>query len=512
MNDFTTIVSIITGISIGIASGVLIARRNKSISLEDFQERGEKKINASSNESLKIIQDAKENSKNIKLRSIENEQYKKEQFERINKLLASKEEQIIRKEGQNKEMEEKIKEQITAIEKIKQINEKRKEDVVINLCKKAGTTTELAKKEMLEEFEREIKLYNTDRLQKTEQYMEDEKIRIAKNMIIEAIQRFSNPTASEKGPHAIIVERDEHKARIIGKDARVLIAIQELTECEIIFNDAPQTILIWSSESVKKHIGKEVVLKLLKDKNITEDKVRKTVEEEKNNLEMLLINTGKNILGKMEVKKEYSEDFYKLIGKLQFRSSYGQNILKHSYEVGYLTIMLGAELGLDIQTCKAGGFLHDLGKSIDQDTGEPHDLLTKKLMEEYEFSSNEIHAAWTHHDAETPVTAEALMVKAADAISAGRPGARQETLEKYLEHVRMIEGVANSYEGVEKSYAISAGRELRVLVQPKVLDDDMLPELVERISEEIEEEKKYPGKIKIKAIRRTNSIELAKKK
>jgi ribonuclease Y len=211
--------------------------------------------------------------------------------------------------------------------------------------------------------------------------------------------------------------------------------------------------------------------------------------------------------------RKFPPEFKEILGRLKYRTSYGQNILKHCFEVGYFTLLLGNELGLSEEICKIGGFFHDLGKAIDQEDGRPHDILTKEIMERFGiFSWEEVHAAWTHHDAIPIETAEALLVKAGDAISAGRPGARQETIEKYLARVMAIESIARSYEGVAKTYAISGGRELRVLVDPVRLGDSNLPELATEIAREIEQNVAYPGQIRVNVIRRIQQNRTIKEK
>jgi ribonuclease Y len=206
------------------------------------------------------------------------------------------------------------------------------------------------------------------------------------------------------------------------------------------------------------------------------------------------------------------QEFIRTVGRLQYRTSYGQNIMKHSMEVGWICRMLGAEIGLNERTCLIAGFLHDIGKAIDQDPNQKdcHDALTKEIMDKHGFSWEEVHAAWVHHDAEPQQTAEAFLVKAADAISAARPGARQESFEKYLERVQDIERTAIEFEGVKRAFAISAGREVRVVVDPDKMDDGSLPELARKVAKKIEEDITYPGKIKVNVIRRTKYTETSK--
>ena len=224
------------------------------------------------------------------------------------------------------------------------------------------------------------------------------------------------------------------------------------------------------------------------------------------------MSTKKRVeMKKMGIKTE-NQELCRMVGRLQYRTSYGQNILKHAMEVGWVSAMLGNELGLDAKTCLVSGFLHDLGKAIDQEENvkDTHDLLTKELMEKFGFTEEEVHAAWTHHDAAKQETPEALIIKAADAVSASRPGARQESFEKYIERIKALEGTATSYKGVKSAFAISAGRELRVLVDSESIKDEALKKMADEMAKQIEENISYPGQIKVNVIRRTKHTEVAK--
>ena len=380
------------------------------------------------------------------------------------------------------------------------------------LASKSGGTIEEMKEVIMQDLRRDLEMEREDRLRKYEESLQDDKQAIAKNMIIGALQRYSSPTSVEKKSSVITVSRDEHKARILGPNCQALLLLEKLLEVDIILNDAPNTIIISYYDLVKKHIATETIKKLLKEKHITSDLVKAKIKEVESETERELVKIGRDTVNKLELqKRNLPAEFMRIIGRLQFRTSYGQNILKHSLEVGTFTMMLGSELGVNMEQCKIGGFFHDLGKALDHEINSPHDVLTKEIMEKYGFSPEEIHAAWTHHDAIPIQTAEAMLVKAGDAISAGRPGARAESIEKYLERIRALEEIATSYEGVNKAFAISAGREIRVMVEPHELVDDDLPDLARSIADDIQENVGFPGKIKINVIRRTQSVDYAKK-
>lgn len=497
---------------LGGLGGYGLSKKTGFLSIEQYRQKAEDRIAKAQNEADEVKREVAERTQHLKDRSKDDDERLKEKIKRVENIIGSKKEQVVKKEARAQILADMINEEDEKIRLLKEADLEKQQNLKLKLAEKVGISMDEAKERVIGTYISDLDRMKEERLQKYEQYLADEKIRIAKNMIVGAIQKYGNPTSVEKKSLVITVPRDDLKAKIIGHDNRNLLLLEELTECDIIFNDAPNSIIISSFDLVKKHIGRETILKLLKERDVDEDTVRRKIEEVKREMEKMLITTGRDIIRKMNLKgRTFPDDFYRIVGRLQFRSSYGQNIIKHSTEVGLFTIMLGAELSVNLDTCKIGGFLHDLGKAIDHEVGDPHDLLTKQIMEKYGFSWEEVHAAWTHHDSVPIETAEAMLVKAGDAVSAGRPGARQETLEKYLVRIKALEEIGNSYEGVSKAYAISAGRELRINVDPRALDDSDLGELAKTVAGEIEENVTYPGKIKVNVIRRMQSIDYVKK-
>jgi len=511
-NNLITLVAAAFAAILGGLGGYGLSKKTGFLSIEQYRQKAEDRIAKAQNEADEVKREVAERTQHLKDRSKDDDERLKEKIKRVENIIGSKKEQVVKKEARAQILADMINEEDEKIRLLKEADLEKQQNLKLKLAEKVGISMDEAKERVIGTYISDLDRMKEERLQKYEQYLADEKIRIAKNMIVGAIQKYGNPTSVEKKSLVITVPRDDLKAKIIGHDNRNLLLLEELTECDIIFNDAPNSIIISSFDLVKKHIGRETILKLLKERDVDEDTVRRKIEEVKREMEKMLITTGRDIIRKMNLKgRTFPDDFYRIVGRLQFRSSYGQNIIKHSTEVGLFTIMLGAELSVNLDTCKIGGFLHDLGKAIDHEVGDPHDLLTKQIMEKYGFSWEEVHAAWTHHDSVPIETAEAMLVKAGDAVSAGRPGARQETLEKYLVRIKALEEIGNSYEGVSKAYAISAGRELRINVDPRALDDSDLGELAKTVAGEIEENVTYPGKIKVNVIRRMQSIDYVKK-
>lgn len=512
MDELTQIMLAIGAVILGFGLGYTVLRSRKGVHLESYQKKADELLEKSRQEAGTIKENNQKRVKEITSYMVDFEEKNKLQCEKLEKLIVSKEEQLQGKEVKVQESRSRVDEEAQKVEALKAAMKQLEQDLLKKLLAKTGKQIEEAKNEVIFELQRDLELEQEDKLRKYEEYLKEEKVRIAKDMITSVIQRYSAPTSVDKKSTAIEVSRDEAKGKVLGRNAENILLLEELTGTDIIFNDAPNTIIVSCFDLVRRHIARETIMKILKEKAVTAIKVREKHAEATRETERTLVRIGRETVKMLGLEaRNYPEDFMRVIGRLKFRTSYGQNILKHSFEVGYFTLMLGGELNLDMTTCKIGGFFHDLGKAIDQEVGGSHDVLTREIMEKYPFSEDEIHAAWAHHDAVPQRTAEALLVKAGDAISAGRPGARQESIEKYIERIQAIEKISSSYEGVSKTFAISAGREVRVMVDPQQMNDGQLLPLAKSIASDIQSNVAYPGKIKVNVIRRTKNVDYAKK-
>jgi ribonuclease Y len=497
---------------IGFGLGYFVLKSKKGQSLASYQRKAEEMTAKSSGEARDIKENNLKRIEEIKNYMREFEEKNKTQCERLEKLIVSKEEQLASKTARAEEVKKTADGESARVESLRAAMKELEKALLQKLLAKTGTGLEDAKNEVLNELLRDLELEREDKLRKYEEYLKEEKVRIAKDLITSVIQRYSAPTSVDKKSTALEVPRDDAKGKVLGRNAQNILLLEELTGTDIIFNDAPNTIIVSCFDLVRRHIARETIVKLLKERAATADKVREKFQEATRETEKTLIRIGRETVKMLGLEqRNFPEEFMKVIGRLKFRTSYGQNILKHSFEVGYFTLMLAGELNLDMLTSKIGGFFHDLGKAIDQEVGGSHDVLTREIMEKYTFSEDEIHAAWAHHDAVPQRTAEAMLVKAGDAISAGRPGARQESIEKYIERIQAIEKISSSYEGVSKTFAISAGREVRVMVEPQQIKDTQLLPLAKSIASDIQANVAYPGKIKVNVIRRTKNVDYAKK-
>ncbi|MFH1534284.1 MAG: Rnase Y domain-containing protein [Nitrospirota bacterium] len=499
-------------IVLGFLSTFFLLKKKKFIDLEKKKEKSEQVINESEESAKKILTENAERVENFKKRLKEEIGKREERIEKIKQSLSNKEESINKKEQRLNEVKLKIASYKEEVQSKKNAAVRVKNEIQERLSKITGQSSETVKENILRRYKSEITEDGKKRESDALEALKEDAPKEARRILITSMQRLCSPTSVETRAVLIKVPRDDIKGKIVGKDGRNIIALEEELDAAIVFNDLPNTISISAFNLVIRRIAEKTIKKLINIRGgIDENVIKKTIKLAEKETDEELYEIGKKGLEKMGIQSK-DQDFIRTVGRLQYRTSYGQNIMKHSMEVGWIATTLGSEIGLDLETCKTAGFLHDLGKAIDQDPDvkDAHDRLTKELMEKYGFPEKAIHAAWTHHDAESQETPEALIVKAADSVSGGRPGARQDSIERYIERMRAIDESVNSFEGVQKSYTMSAGREVRVYVNPDKITDKDIENMATNMAKAIEDNVVYPGKIKIKVIRRTKSLEIAK--
>jgi len=505
------LLTITGGFVFGFTVSAYIFSKRKIFDFNKKTEESKEIVEKSKKESEVLLEENKKRITHARYMYNQDAEKREERAKKVKESLDFKEDVIKKKETRNNEIKLKIaslKEEVQSA----QGNAKRAEkDWMEKLSTKTGLTPGDAKEKILQKYKKELEEENEERIIVVEEDLKENAIKTAKRILTNTIQRMSSPTSVESRVIQITVPKDHIKGKIVGKEGKNVEEIEKLLDVDIVFNDLPNTITVSCYNLINRRIAQMTIEKLIRThEEINETVIKRKIKESETELDKELYEIGKNVTEKLNLKN-LDKELVKTIGRLQFRTSYGQNIMKHSMEVAWASTMMGSELGLDVKVCRIAGFLHDLGKAIDQnpDIQGTHDFLTKELMEKYKFEEPEIHAAWTHHESEPPKTPEAMIVKAADAISAGRPGARQESIGKYLERLEALENTANTFEGVRNSFAISAGREVRVVVDPEVIKDEGMSPLAGNIAQKIEAELKYPGKIKVNVIRRTKHIEIA---
>ena len=373
----------------------------------------------------------------------------------------------------------------------------------------ANLTSEEAKAELVSEVEAEARTMAARRLHEIEREIIEESDRKSRRILATAIQRVATDYVAEQSIYVVPLPSDDMKGRIIGREGRNIRAIEQATGVDLIVDDTPEAIMISSFDNVRKEVARRALAKLLADGRIHPARIEEVVTKCRSELEQVMREEGERVAYEANVPGLHP-DLIKLLGRLKFRTSYGQNVLAHSLEVSMISAALAGEIGADINICKTAGLLHDIGKAVDREVEGPHALIGADIAKRLGRSSKIVHAIAAHHGEEEPQTVEAFIVATADAISGARPGARREMVEAYIKRLEALEGVANSFDGVEKSFAIQAGREVRILVAPTMIDDLASARLARDIAKKIEESLEYPGQIKVTVIRETRVVDYAR--
>lgn len=402
----------------------------------------------------------------------------------------------------------KLQEKAATVEADRASIDKLKEEQIEKLQAIAGLTREQAIERITALVEESQKEEIVSRIRKLEQVTAEELEVKAKNILATTIQRLASSHAVDTTTTSVKLPADDMKGRIIGKEGRNIKAIENLTGCELIVDDTPGIITISGFSPVRRQIAKRALDKLLADGRIHPGRIEEAVDEAKKELNNDMKKAGEEALYELGITG-VDPKLIQILGRLKFRTSYGQNALQHSMEVAQLATLMAEELGADITVCKKGGLFHDIGKAVDHDIQGSHPEIGYNIMKKFGFSEELCYQSIGHHE-DKPKTLEAVIVKAADAISGARPGARKDTLAEYVRRLEELENVATSFPGVEKAYAIQAGRDLRVFVSPKAVDDFAAYKLAKEIASKIEAELKYPGEIRVTVIRETRVIETAR--
>jgi ribonuclease Y len=373
----------------------------------------------------------------------------------------------------------------------------------------ANLSSEEAKQMLLDKIRKEIKHDAAVMIKDVEARAKEDADKKAREIITCAIQRCAADHVAESTVYVVSLPNDEMKGRIIGREGRNIRALETLTGIDLIIDDTPEAVILSGFDPIRREVARIALEKLILDGRIHPARIEEMVEKAKKEVENDIKEEGEQATFETGVHGLHAE-IIRLLGRLKYRTSYGQNVLKHSIEVSYLAGFMASELGMDPTLAKRAGLLHDIGKAVDHEVEGPHALIGSETAKKYHESALIVNAIGAHHGDVEPQSLEAVLVQAADAVSAARPGARRETLEAYIKRLEKLEEISNSYEGVEKSYAIQAGREIRIIVKPEIVDDAGSAEMARNIVKRIESELEYPGQIKINVIRETRAIEYAK--
>ncbi len=420
-----------------------------------------------------------------------------------------KEENLDRKLEALEKKEEQLRKTQSSLDTQRAEVEKLKASQVTELERISGLTREEARDYLISQLETDVTHESAIKLRELEARFKEEADTMARELISLAIQRCAADHVAEATVSVVPLPSDEMKGRIIGREGRNIRALETLTGVDLIIDDTPEAITVSCFDPVRREIARLALEKLIQDGRIHPARIEEMVEKAKREVDATIKDAGERAVFETNIRGLHPE-LIKLLGRQLYRTSYGQNVLNHSIEVSHLAGLLAAEIGADVTTAKRAGLLHDLGKAIDHEVEGSHVQIGVELARKYHESEEIVHAIEAHHNDVEPRTVIACLVQAADAISAARPGARRENLESYIKRLEKLEEVTSSFDGVEKSFAIQAGREVRIMVKPEVISEDQMVLLAREIAKKIEDEVSYPGQIKVHVLRETRAIEYAK--
>ena len=517
------IVNVIIAV-IGLAAGFLLGFCYRKIVSEKEISSAEEEGKRIINEAIKAAEAKRAEAESRKKEAIleakeeilkNRSEYEKEEksrradLQRQENRLQQKEESIDRKTDAIEKKEEALAQKHAQIDKEYEEVKVIKRSQTEMLERISGFTAEEAKNYLIQQVESEVTHETALKIKEVESRMKEESDQRAREIVAQAIQRCAADQVAEMTVSVVPLPNDEMKGRIIGREGRNIRTIETLTGVDLIIDDTPEAITVSCFEPVRREIARLALEKLIADGRIHPTHIEEMVEKARREVDATIKSEGERAVFETGVRSVHPE-LVKMLGRLHYRTSYGQNVLQHSIEVAHIAGMMAAELGADVQAAKRAGLLHDLGKSVDHELEGTHVALGVEFARKYKEKEDIIHAIEAHHNDAEPRTVVACLVQAADAISAARPGARRENLENYIKRLEQLETIASSFNGVDKAYAIQAGREVRVMVKPEVVSEDQMVILARALAKKIEEEMEYPGQIKVHILRETTAIEYAK--
>jgi ribonuclease Y len=513
ISTLTSFIMIIISLAVGLAAGYYGRRLIAESRIGKAEEEAERIVADASKQAearkKELLLEAKEEIHRNRQEAEKDLRERRRELDRIERRIIQKEEVLDKKSENIEKKEDVLQEKERLIEKTQQDLQLILTQQLKELERLSGLTSEEAKELLLYNVEQQIRQETAILIKNLENEAKEEADKKAKNIITLAIQKCAADVVSETTVSVVALPNDEMKGRIIGREGRNIRTFETLTGVDLIIDDTPEAVILSSFDPIRREIARASLEYLVSDGRIHPARIEEMVNKAQKEMEQQLREVGEQAAFEVGVHGLHPE-LIKLLGRLKYRTSYGQNVLKHSIEVAHVAGVMAAELDVDIVLAKRAGLLHDIGKAVDHEVSGPHIEIGVDLAKKYRESKEVINGIAAHHGDVEPESIEAVLVQAADAISASRPGARRETLEAYIKRLEKLENVADSFDGVDRSYAIQAGREIRIIVKPEEIDDLSTIKLCRDIAHKIEEELDYPGQIKVIVIRETRATEFAK--
>ncbi|MGI6037796.1 MAG: ribonuclease Y [Limnochordia bacterium] len=456
-----------------------------------------------------LLLEAKEAAHNTRMDLEREIRERRSELQQLEKRLLQREELVDRRTQSLEDREANLSRKLAEVEKTRQKLDAALEEQTQLLERLSGMTTDEARDLLLNRVEEDVRYDAALMIKEVESKAKEEAEKRAREIIGLAIQRYAAEHVAETTVSVVSLPNDEMKGRIIGREGRNIRTLETLTGIDLIIDDTPEAVILSGFDPVRREVARVALEKLIADGRIHPARIEEMVEKARKEVETIIREEGEQATFEADVHGLHPE-LIRVLGRLKYRTSYGQNVLRHSIEVAHLAAMMAAELGADIKLARRAGLLHDIGKAIDHEVEGTHVQIGMDLLKKYKEDPEVIHAMACHHGDFEPQTIEAVLVAAADGISAARPGARRETLEAYIKRLEKLESIADSFDGVDKAYAIQAGREVRIMVKPEKVDDLASIKIARDIGKRIEQELEYPGQIKVTVIRETRAVEYAK--
>jgi ribonuclease Y len=502
------IFAFIIGLIVGVVGLFLFRRVLFNRQIRVAERKAVKMVSEARNEAKNVLQDAQNEAKRVKTTADNEARERRSEIQKQENRLNQKSETLDRKTENVEQRERSLINREKEIEETRsQVTElKDKELKQLELISKMSSDD--AKQTLLDAMEVELESESSRRLRQWENKLNEDAAEKAQEILSVAIQRSASEIVAETTVSTVPLPNDEMKGRLIGREGRNIRALEQATGVDLIIDDTPEAVTISSFDPVRREIARVALNRLIQDGRIHPARIEEMAAKAKNDIEDEIKQAGEQAA--LELGVQLHPELIKLLGRLKFRTSYGQNALEHSIEVAYLAGMIASELGADVNTAKKVGLLHDIGKAVDREVEGTHAAIGADLVKQWEKSSEVLKGVAEHHLETSDTSIWGYIASAADAISSARPGARRESLESYLKRLKALEDIADSFKGVEKSYAIQAGREVRILVKPEAIDDLGAMRLARDIVKKIEETLDYPGQIKVTVLRETRAVDYAK--